>query len=133
MAENGKTCPSARCEPGATLLGVLGQDGRIKHLRSPVRIDEDFVTKAKAQGPPEARMRFAGPCAEGRCQQWTGQACGVVESVLAHLAAAAPDLPREDIPPCTIRPTCRWYAQRAETACKACDLVVTGQNMAAAE
>jgi hypothetical protein len=131
VPEDGKTCPSARCTPGASLLGVLGADGRIKHVRTPLTIDEDFVTRAHASGPPEARFRFAAPCAEGRCQQWTGAGCGVVEKVLAYLEALAPERPRDDVPPCTIRTTCRWYSQRGVLACKACDLVVTGQNMIA--
>lgn len=124
-----KTCPSARCAPGAALLGTLGPDGRIRHLRTAVTIDADFVARARKLGPPEARFRFAAPCAEGACRQWTGQGCGVVEQVLAHLAAVAPELARADLPPCTIRATCRWHAQRGAAACKACDLVVTGQNM----
>ena len=133
MPDDTRTCPSARCTPGATLLGVLGSDGRIRHLRTAMTVDEDFVAQARAVGPPEARFRFAAPCAQGGCRQWTGSACGVVEKVLAHLQAVAPELPRADVPPCTIRATCRWYAQRGTAACKACDLVVTGQNMTAAE
>lgn len=133
MTEDGKTCPSARCAPGATLLGALGPDGRIRHLRTAVTIDADFVAQAQEHGPPEARFRFAAPCAEGGCGQWNGQGCGVVEKVLAHIAAVAPELARADPPPCTIRATCRWRAQRGVAACLSCDLVVTGQNMVAAE
>jgi hypothetical protein len=133
MADDAKTCPSARCNPGASLLGVLGSDGRIKHARTAMTIDADFVARAQAHGPPEARFRFASPCVEGKCEQWSGNACGVVEKVLAHIEAVAPELARDDLPPCTIRQTCRWYSQSGEKACKVCDLVVTGQNMTAAE
>ena len=131
MTGNEKTCPSARCTPGASLLGVLGADGRIKHVRTSMRIDEDFVERAHQSGPPEAHMRFAAPCVESHCEQWTGGACGVINQVLVHLETKAPDMASDDIPPCTIRATCRWYSQQGQIACKACDLVVTGQNMAA--
>lgn len=133
MSENGKTCPSSRCLPGASLLGVVGEDGRIKHLRTAMRITEDFVARASSVGPPEARFRFSGPCVESGCQQWNGKGCGVVEKVLAHIETTAPDLARKEVPPCTIRSSCRWYSQRGEPACLSCDLVVTGQNMSAAE
>jgi hypothetical protein len=128
----GLTCPSAECAPGATLLGTLGADGRIKHLRTPLTVDAPFVAAVTRDGPAETHMRFAAPCQEGRCQQWTGSACGVIERVLAHLDTRAPDLRAAAPPPCTIRATCRWYAERADAACLACDLVVMRQDQAAA-
>ena len=36
------TCPSAPCEPGATLLGLVGEDGRVGYLTPAIRIDRDF-------------------------------------------------------------------------------------------
>ncbi len=132
-AKSDLTCPSAECAPGATLLGTLGADGRIKHLRTPLTVDADFVATATRNGPAETHMRFAAPCQEGRCQQWTGSACGVIERVLQHLETEAPQLRSDTLPPCTIRATCRWYAERGEAACLACDLVVMRQEPATAE
>ena len=125
-------CPSAECAPGATLLGVLGEDGRIKHLRTPMRIDADFVARAREQGEPEARMRFASGCQEGGCGHWSGTACELIDKVMAHLDPQLDAVRSDTLPPCTIRATCRWYAQRKAEACSVCDLVVRLPEPAAA-
>ncbi len=115
------------------MLGVAGKDGRIKHLRTPMPVDDDFVRQASANGPPEAHMRFAAPCEEGKCGHWTGAACGLIDKVLAHLEAEAPGMKAATLPPCTIRGSCRWYSQTGEEACLACDLVVRQPAQIAAE
>ncbi|MGQ0565280.1 MAG: hypothetical protein ACT4OK_09440 [Gemmobacter sp.] len=122
-----RTCPSAPAAPGALLLGMLGQDGRVRPLRTAMTVDEGFVATARAAGPPEARMRFASPCLEGGCKQWTGHACGVVARVLAEIAPP----PASALPPCLIRATCRWYDERGAAACAVCDQVVTDTTAAA--
>ena len=125
-AAESQTCPSARCEPGATLLGIVEADGRVAPLRTRLVIDEAFVAKAAQGRSPESRFRFASRCVEGGCQQWTGCGCGVIDRAMAALegdleAAVQP----ESLPPCLIRTTCRWYRQRQAAACKVCTYVVT--------
>ena len=115
-------CPSARAEPGASLLAVLGSDGRLAHLSPPMEVDEAFIAAASRHGQPEARMRFTSPCLQEGCTQWTGSACGVVEQVLA--TGAAEDQPAR-LPRCAIRSACRWYLQEGGPACRACPLVLT--------
>ncbi len=132
MSDADKTCPSARAAAGATLLGVKGADGRIKHMRTPMVVDAGFVAAASTQGPPEARMRFASPCQTSGCAQWTGSRCGIIDEVLQHLAAD-PAPQRATLPACAIRSTCRWHGQSGDSACYACDLVVTDQSLIAAE
>ncbi|MBI1218343.1 MAG: hypothetical protein GC186_07325 [Rhodobacteraceae bacterium] len=128
-----RTCPSAPAEAGATLIGMLGPDGRIHNLRTPLEVDADFLAAAATQGPPEARMRFAGRCVEGQCGQWTGHSCGVIERVLDRLASADGPQVAAELPPCTIRANCRWFSQSGGTACRACVLVVTDTRTLAAE
>lgn len=120
----GSTCPSARAEPGALLLGVAGPDGRIKHLGTPLKVDAAFLDRAAAQGDPEARMRFAAPCQEGVCGHWTGEKCGLIERVFAEIDQAAADPRTGTLPRCVLRAKCRWYDQEGRAACLACDLVV---------
>jgi hypothetical protein len=118
----GCSCPSAPCAPGAVLFGVRTSAGRIAYVRPAVRVDDDFVARAKLKGRPEARYRFSAPCIEAGCPQWTGTGCGVLDQVIAEespLSAGAATLPA-----CTIRRTCRWYAQRGRDACTVCPLVV---------
>lgn len=107
------------------LLGVRGAEGRIVPLRTAMVVDDGFVEAARAAGPPEARMRFASPCRTGGCAQWTGERCGVIARVMAHLNT--PPAPGT-LPPCLIRASCRWYAERGGAACGVCDLVVTDQT-----
>ena len=132
MPDPDRTCPSARCAPGNQLLGVKGSDGHVRHLRSSMTIDADFVETASAHGKPEARMRFSSPCATSGCAQWTGSRCGVIDHVLEHLEAARVPL-ANSLPLCPIRASCRWFDQTGETACRACSMVITDQSVIAAE
>ena len=62
----------------------------------------------------ENRLRFSGTCIEGACVQWTGTCCGLIErAVIENVSAVPVDI----LPKCTIRPSCRWFAQRGRTAC----------------
>lgn len=118
-------CPSARCEADAILLGVVTPDGRVGYIRPEVRIDADFVAAARAARDPEKRLRFAQPCVEGRCAQWTGSSCGVIESVRHSPEGQAAAGESRPLPRCSIRPRCRWFAEQGTRACVVCPLVVT--------
>ncbi|WP_258601443.1 hypothetical protein [Mesorhizobium sp. AR10] len=126
-----KSCPSARAVPGALLIGVVGPDGTVQPIPTRLEIDADFVDLASKKGVPEARFRFAGRCVEGKCKQWTGNSCGVIEKVLTGMVDQAVE-PAENLPRCVIRGSCRWYSQRGADACRACVYVVTDQSMVAA-
>lgn len=124
-----RLCPSARCEPGATLLGVVGADGRVGYLTPAMVIDESFVARVRDHAaPPESRFRFAQPCVEGGCHHWTGDACGLIGRVRRALADVE-EAPVAAMPPaaprCSIRHACRWFAQDGLAACQACPLVIT--------
>ena len=116
-----KKCPSARCELGASLLGIVGPDGRVIHLAEPLSIDANFVAVAEQGRAPERRFRFVAECVEGRCRQWTGSSCGVIDAVVAD----APIQPVTMLPRCAMRRDCRWFSQHGGAACRVCDLVVT--------
>lgn len=116
-----KACPSAFCQEGALLLGVMTAGGTLAYLRPPTRVDADFVARAKAMGRPESRFRFSAPCIEAGCPQWTGDGCAVVDKVLEE---ETPIEASGQLPRCGIRSSCRWYAQRGAAACAVCPLVV---------
>jgi len=119
------TCPSSDCSPGNLLIGVIGSDGRVGHIRPPLTVDENFVQRA-SQGatPPEARLRFAGQCVEAACAQWTGAACGVIQGLLTATGEKTEEPRETGIPVCAIRPSCRWFSQEGLDACRVCPLVV---------
>lgn len=123
-----RTCPSSSCTPGNLLLGIVRPDGTLAQVRPPLELDETFVERARAgERAPETRMRFAGPCVTSQCRQWTGDRCGVADLVADTAAglptAVAAGLPA-GLPPCAIRATCRWWAQRGADACRICPAVV---------
>ena len=123
------TCPSARAEPGAVLLGIIGPGQRVAYVAPELRIDDAFVDIAQRGGRrPEQRFRFAATCVEQHCQQWTGARCRVIDDVIdedaaEHRGAAADE--SSPLPKCAIRRSCRWFAQRAAAACRTCPTIVT--------
>jgi len=123
------TCPSAPCEAGATLLGVISADGRVGFVQPPVQISLEFVERAHRGNPPERRFRFAQPCVEHACAQWVSSRCSIIDRVQsAYRAAAVQESNETDttpLPTCSIRKTCRWFAQSGRSACAVCPLVIT--------
>lgn len=122
MAADLVLCPSARCEPGAILLGLVLPDGRVAFAHDRIVVDAGFVEAAAEGRPAEQRFRFAAPCARGACRQWTGTRCGVIDAVTDHLGATEAT---GALPECAIRPQCRWYGQSGPAACGACPLITT--------
>jgi|ERR1022692_1455063 hypothetical protein len=122
MSSETYRCPSARCQEGAELLGIVRNDGTIAYLGQRLTVDESFVQAASEGRSPEKRFRFSDQCVEHGCKQWTGTACSVIDNVIERLSlpAAAQSLPK-----CSIRPECRWFSQAGRRACAVCPLVIT--------
>jgi len=117
-------CPSSRCAEGAQLLGVVQKDGRVAFTPDEIWVDTTFVQIAHLGRKPEARFRFASPCQRGRCEQWTGERCGVVDAVVDALSEA--EVPHGlSLPRCSIRSRCRWFAQSGAEGCRVCPFVIT--------
>jgi hypothetical protein len=114
-----RACPSAPCIEGALLLGVMTSSGQLAYIQPPTHVDGDFVARAHAKGRPEARYRFSTPCIEADCSQWTGEGCGLADMLVQSVPATATQLPA-----CTIRSSCRWFAQHGAGACAICPTVV---------
>jgi len=123
-------CPSAPGEAGASLIGIVGPDGRVARLATPLVVDDAFLDTARAGSNLGERFRFSAPCAEAGCGHWTGAACGLIADVRRRASATGlagePGLPR-----CAIRADCRWWQQDAAAACAVCSLVVYGSSLAA--
>ena len=122
-AEESKLCPSATCSKGASLLGIVQGNNTVALLDTPVKLNEAFIEKAHQQGEPEKRFRFADKCIKNGCSQWTGKSCGIMNELAASNPSIKSD--EDDLPPCFIRRTCRWYSQEGGKACKICLFVVT--------
>ena len=126
-------CPSTTAAPGVEgvhLTGVVGSDGRVANLLTPLPVDDAFLAEATRHGTPERRFRFSAPCVEGRCENWQagqggeGGQCGLIGRIRTHVAAHAPaEPPPAGLQPCAIRARCRWWQQDAAAACAVCTLV----------
>lgn len=115
------TCPSSTCTPGNLLIGIVRHDGTVVPLRTPLSVDERFAERASAEKrPPETRFRFAGPCVESGCENWSGGRCGVADVAVAEIPASDHTALR----PCAIRATCRWWTQHGPAACRRCAYVI---------
>lgn len=122
------TCPSGRCVPGALLIGVVGREGKLGYLRGGVTVDEAFIESLEGGPPPLDRFRFAEPCVEGKCAQWDGTGCGLIDKVM-EVASSSVDIPvtlETHLPRCAIRKSCRWFHQHGRDACSVCPLITRG-------
>jgi len=115
-------CPSGLCEEGSILIGIVQRSGRIGFIKEKIIVDEEFVRIAHKGRSPEKRFRFAEQCREGACAQWSDGRCGVIDEVITMLA---PTRVPDELPPCSIRPECRWFRQRGGRACAVCPEVIT--------
>jgi hypothetical protein len=123
-------CPSAPLEPGVVLVGVVLTNGRVAYAADRIELGEEFVAAVTQADSPERMFRFASPCRQTGCQQWTGTQCGVIDLFLeanAHIKA------EKELPQCSIRPQCRWFNQEGEIACALCPHIITDSRPRASE
>jgi hypothetical protein len=121
--QNSKSCPSAPASPGAVLLGVVNDDGTLGYFGTEITVDEEFIATGRQQGDLEKQFRFSSKCVKSGCNQWQDGKCGVISKMIS----LNPDWHKQPflLPDCSIRPTCRWYAQEGDHACSHCPYIVT--------
>jgi hypothetical protein len=122
--EEGLACPSAAADwEGAQLLGVVEGQADAPRLRyvQPRPVSQELLDLLPPGMRPEEVFRFAAPCRGGACPQFTGGRCGVARAAVEHL----PDAQGHSLPPCTLRPNCRWWSDEGAEACRRCSSVVT--------
>ena len=115
-------CPSAQPSADAVVIGVVtgaGQERRIGYLTEPQAATERVLELAAPAVPTEV-FRLASPCMGEGCKHFAGGACTLVQRVVASLDPVVSALP-----PCRIRPVCRWFRQEGPDACVRCPQVIT--------
>lgn len=119
---NNKSCPSAVAMPGAVLLGSVNADGTVGFIETPIEIDESFMEMGKGLDL-ERSFRFSSKCVQSGCKQWKDGNCTVIQRIMN----AEPEwhLQHAQLPACSIRATCRWYAQEGAKACSYCAYITT--------
>jgi hypothetical protein len=129
--DNESWCPSAQPDmSGSLLLGVVqgtAERPRLAYLAEPQEVTQELLQLAAPVQPTEV-FRFAAPCAGHGCQHFDGGRCKLVK----RLVEMTPDVV-DDLPPCRLRPRCRWWQEAGRAACVRCPLVVTENYLPTAE
>ncbi len=116
-------CPSAQPETaGSVIFGVVGGTGdepRLAHLVEPQPVKNELLALSSPVAPTEV-FRFAAPCAGSACQHFDGSNCRLATKIVQLLPEVAAGLP-----PCRLRPNCRWWQQEGKAACVRCSQIVT--------
>jgi hypothetical protein len=116
-------CPSAQSGmEDALVLGVVaGSDNapRVEYLNEYVPATQDVLDMAAPVSPGEV-FRLAAHCESSKCTHFDGERCQLAVRIVAMLPEVA-----EQLPPCIIRPDCRWYRQEGRAACVRCPQIVT--------
>ncbi|CCE01689.1 hypothetical protein [Bradyrhizobium sp. STM 3809] len=124
-------CPSAQAGArDARVYGVLtGSPAarRVGYLTETQPVSEKILALSGPARPTEV-FRIAGTCEMSGCKHFKGNACTLAQRIVDGLAPVV-----NSLPPCQIRPTCRWFHQEGRNACTRCPQVITDKPDATAE
>jgi hypothetical protein len=115
-------CPSAQPSADGLLIGVLtgpAEQRQVAYLTEPQPVTDEILAMA-APATPAQVFRMAAPCMGGGCKHFAGGDCTLAQRVVTALQPVVSRLP-----PCRIRPTCRWFRQEGREACLRCPQVAT--------
>jgi hypothetical protein len=116
-------CPSAQPGmPGAVVFGIAAgtvEVPRVAYLAESLPVTPEVLALAGPLEPAEI-FRFAAPCAGLGCRHFDGSSCGLVTKIVLHVPPVV-----AGVPPCDLRPSCRWWQQEGKAACLRCPQIVT--------
>lgn len=116
-------CPSARPESvNSVVFGVVNgtlAEPRVTYLKQPQPVTDELIAEVSPVTPAEI-FRTAASCVESGCQHFNGKNCRLAQRVTDKLPAVV-----EQLPPCSIRASCRWWQQEGKAACMRCPQVIT--------
>lgn len=118
-------CPSAPPHgQGAQVFGVVGGTAdvpEVVYLSVPQPVTDELLQLAKPVRLGEV-FRIAAPCACRGCGHFNPEAarCRLAAKIVQWLPSVV-----DTLPPCAIRPACRWWQQEGQAACVRCPQVVT--------
>ena len=116
-------CPSAEPQmESSVVFGVIGgttAEPRVGYLVESQPVTDELLSRAGQFAPTEI-FRFAAACAGEACVHFDGTDCRLASRIV-ELVPIVVDV----LPPCQIRPGCRWWIQEGKAACLRCPQVVT--------
>ena len=104
------------------MFGVIDgtpNEPRVAYLKKSAVVDQAIFESLRDLDPKQV-FRFAGKCEESHCVHFDGAKCSLAQRIVESLDAVV-----DVAPPCQIRPTCRWHAERGVEACRRCPQVIT--------
>src|SRR4051794_18921151 len=105
-------CPSAQPDMvGSVVFGIaVGtvESPRVAYLVTPLPVTPELLALSGPVAPAEI-FRFAASCAGRGCLHFDGSTCGLATKIVNLLPAVV-----EGVPPCDIRPGCRWWQQEGK-------------------
>jgi hypothetical protein len=107
------------------VLGVVsgsGDKARVAYVNAHVAAGDELLASTVPL-PPSQVLRLAAKCEEKRCTHFDGTDCRLASRIVASLAPVS-----DKLPPCAIRPTCRWHIQEGAAACFRCPQIVTNAD-----
>ncbi len=123
ISEKTTLCPSARTDwEDSKIFGIVNgtvELPQVTYLEDSLPITEDLIKQIEPVTPTEV-FRIAAKCAHNNCQHFDGTNCLLARRVVANLPTVS-----EDLPPCSIRSSCRWWKQEGKSACMRCPQVIT--------
>jgi hypothetical protein len=116
-------CPSAQPGmEGSVAFGVVAgtpEDPRVAWFERPVPVTSELLALTAPVDPTQV-LRISAPCQEKACCHFDGADCRLATRLVQLLPAVV-----QSLPPCRIRPDCRWFIQEGAAACRVCPQVVT--------
>jgi hypothetical protein len=114
--EGKKSCPSAPFKEGHSVFGIF-KDDRLEFTDNLIKIDQQMVEDSF-----KTEFRVSMKCVTKGCVNWNGKKCSVPDQMSYFLSPQAdPSLYEK----CSLKPTCRWFAENGAEACKMCPLIRT--------
>jgi len=116
-------CPSAQPDmENSVVFGVVGgtvEQPHLVHLVEPQPVTDELLALSFPVEPTEV-FRFAATCTLHACKHFDGLNCRLAQKIVETLPVVV-----ETLPPCSLRPDCRWWRQEGKAACIRCPQVVT--------
>jgi hypothetical protein len=107
---------------GSLVFGVVDTRGdvpRVGYLAEALPVTDEILALAGTVAPGQI-FRFGAPCAGSACRHFDGNDCRLATRVVELLPAIV-----DALPPCRLRPGCRWWQQEGKAACLRCPQIVT--------
>src|SRR6476660_4012796 len=101
-------CPSARPGADSVVFAVRASDPDrpgVRYLDHLVPTTAELLVLAEPVDPREV-FRFGAPCATHACAHFDGSRCSLIKRLVEATPPAVTALP-----PCRLRPKCRWFAE----------------------